>query len=211
MDLIRQLKFEDKPFWDKKLQITSEMEENKDCDPTMLSGWTDRDISLWDVSAGDGKPGLYEILFALCRSKDDWVKISYLKFSDDAVVSTGLSLTQSFGKTSDIRVNNSRTHYEIKGITGKELCTLLFNIYNSNFETGVFTKKEFNNLLLDIYDKTKIQQIVNGSTSQLTNISEPSSGTGMQESTTLLQSSQGQNKSSTLSQLPKSSSSTTEP
>ena len=93
MDLMRQLEAEHKSLWDNLSLPKPEMVAASDCDPALLSGWTDRDISLWDVSAVGGKPGLREILVALCRKKKNWEKISYLRFPKETVSSTGLSLT----------------------------------------------------------------------------------------------------------------------
>ncbi len=183
MNLMRQLEAEHKQLWSKLSPPSAEMINARDCDPTLLSGWTDRDISLWDVSAVDGKPGLQDILIALCRQKKDWVRICYLRFPTEAVSSAGLSLTASNGKTGDQKVDTSRTHFEIKGITGKELCNLLFEISRGKFEIGVFTKKQLDDILFQIYDTRKKQLVFSSATTQETAISSPLTGTASQDAT----------------------------
>jgi len=143
MQLLRQLEAEHKSIWDQLPKPKPELVDANDCEPVLLSGWTDKDISLWDVSAVDGKPNLEDILVALCRNKKKvWDRISYLLFPEDTVSLAGLSLTASNGNTGVPRVDQSKTHFEIKGISGKELCTLLFQVSRSKFETGVFKKKD---------------------------------------------------------------------
>lgn len=181
MDLMRQLEVEHKRLWDNLSPRTPEMVAARDCDPALLSGWTDRDISLWDVSGSDGKPTLKEILVALCRRKQNWEKISYLRFPEESVTLVGLTLTSSNGKTGDQRVDNSHTHFEIKGITGKELCTLLFHLSNGEFETGIFTKKELERILYESYDTMTTRPVVQSATSKTSNIGVPPSGTVVQE------------------------------
>ena len=180
MELMRQLEAQHERLWKNLPSTKPEMEASSDCNPKLLSGWTDCDISLWDVSVVDKKPGLVDILVALCRQKKNWEKISYLLFSENAVSSAGLGLTPSNGKTGDQRVDTSRTHFEIKGITGKELCTLLFYVANGDCKTGTFSKKDFDGILLEIYDKTKVRPVIQSDTSPTPQISLPSSGTGEQ-------------------------------
>ena len=180
MDLMRQLEAEHKRLWENLSPLKPEIFAASDCDPALLSGWTDRDISLWDVRGLDGKPGLQDILVALCRKKKDWDKISYLRFPKETVSKAGLSLTASNGNTGDQRVDTSQAHFEIKGITGKGLCTLLFQVSSGKFETGVFTKKELESILYGIYDSVAIRQVVQSATSQTPSISLPPSGTGVQ-------------------------------
>ena len=189
MDLIRQLEFEHKKWWDERKKPNPEMVADSDCDPVLLSGWTNRDISLWDVSAADGKPNIEEILFALCRNRNDWKKISYLRFSNKIVSSAGLKLTSTTGNTGDQKIDLSRTHYEIKGITGKSLCTLLFQISNdNNFDTGVFTKKEYEKILLETYDKYQKRLVIQGNASQISDMGLPPSST-IEKDTTIGQTS----------------------
>ena len=173
MDLMRQLEEEHIRLWDNLSPPTPEMVVAHDCDPALLSGWTDRNISLWDVSAVGGKPGLQQILVALCRKKKNWDKISYLRFPKETVSSAGLSLTASNGNTGDQRVDTSRIHFEIKGITGKGLCTLLFQVSSGQFEIRVFTKKELESILYGIYDKVATRQVVQSATSKKPSISLP--------------------------------------
>lgn len=180
MDLMRQLEAEHKRLWENLSPLKPEMVTANDCDPALLSGWTDRDISLWDVSGLDGKPGLQDILVALCRKKKDWDKISYLRFPKETVSKAGLSLSASNGNTGDQRVDTSHTHFEVKSITGKLLCTLLFQVSSGTFEIGVFIKKELDSILYRIYDSVAIRQVVQSSTSQAPSISLPPSGTGVQ-------------------------------
>ena len=185
MALMRQLQAEHKKLWD-KLQVSppkQEMIDAKDCEPELLSGWTNRDISLWDVSATNGKPELQEILVALCRRKTGWDKISYLLFPAETVSSAGLSLTASNGNTGDQKIDISQTHFEIKDITGKQLCTFLFQVSTSEFKTGYFTNRELKKILFEAYDKTATRPVVESSTSQ-TQIISPPSGTVVQMATT---------------------------
>ena len=206
MVLMRQLEAEHKKLWDQLPPPKPEMVDAKDCEPALLSGWTDRDLSLWDVSAVGGKPGLQDILVALCRSKkNDWEKISYLLFPVETVSSAGLSLTQNNGKTGDNRIDVSQTHFEIKGITGKKLCTFLFQVSTSKFETGVFKKKDLNEILFKAYDKTAIRPVVESATS-LTPQSLPSSGTRVQTSTMVVAPEQAFSETPTTELMPPSSS-----
>jgi hypothetical protein len=209
MDLMRQLEAEHKRLWDQLSQPNPEMVAASDCEPSLLSGWTDRDISLWNVSAVDGKPGLQDILVALCRNKKDFDKISFLQFPKDAVTSAGLILTDSNGKTGDQRVDMSHTHFEIKGITGKQLCTLLFHVSCVKFVTGVFTKKDLDKILFEAYDKTVTRPVVESATSQTPHISLPSSGTGVQEVTTIVAPEQVLSETPVIKHKPRPSSSST--
>jgi len=209
MKLMRQLEADHKKIWDQLSQPKPEMVDAKDCEPALLSGWTDRDISLWDVSAVGRKPGLQEILVALCRRKKIWEKISYLLFPAETVSSAGLGLTASNGNTGDQRIDISQTHFEIKGITGKGLCTLLFHVSIGNFETGVFTKKELNKILFEVYDKTATRPMVESATSQTPEISLPSSGTGVQAATTVTAPEQAFSETPTTEQMSIPSSSST--
>lgn len=207
MDLMRQLEAEHKNLWDNLSPPKPEMEDAKDCEPVLLSGWTDRDISLWDVSADGGKPGLKEILVALCRrKKNDWEKISYLLFPAETVSSVGLRLTETNGKTGDQKIDVSKTHFEIKGITGKELCSFLFQVSKSKFETGAFTKKELIKILYEAYDNTATRPVVDSATSQTPQISLPSSGTGVPPETTLVAPEQASSETPITEQMPPSSS-----
>jgi hypothetical protein len=209
MALMRQLEAEHKKLWDQLSPPKSEMVDAKDCEPALLSGWTDRNISLWDVSAVGGKPGLEEILVALCRRKNGWEKISYLLFPAETVSSAGLSLTASNGNTGDQRIDISQIHFEIKGITGKGLCTFLFQVSISKFMTGVFTKKQLQKILFEAYDKTATRPVVESATSQTHQISLPSSGTGVQAATTVVVPEQAVGETQTIDQMPRPSSSTT--
>ena len=208
MDLMRQLEAEHKGLWDNLSPPKPEMVAASDCNPALLSGWTDRDISLWDVSAFGEKPGLQEILVALCRRKKNWEKISYLLFPKEAVSSAGLRLTASNGKTGDQRVDTSHIHFEIKDITGKELCTLLFHVSSDEFRTGLFTKKELERILYEIYDRITARPVVQTATSQTPRISSPSSGTGVQALTTVITPEQSLDETPTTEQMPIPSSST---
>jgi len=208
MDLMRQLDAEHKKLWDHLSPPKPEMAAASDCNPALLSGWTDRDISLWDVRAVDGKPGLQDILIALCRRKKNWEKISYLLFPKEAVSSAGLRLTASNGNTGDQKIDISRIHLEIKDITGKELCTLLFHVSNGEFRTGLFTKKELERILFESYDKIKAHPVVQSATSQMPQISSPSSGTGEQAATTVAAPEQALGETPTTEQMQIPSSST---
>ena len=209
MDLMRQLEAEHKRLWENTLPLKPEMVAARDCDPALLSGWTNRDISLWDVSGLDGKPGLQEILVALCRKKKAWDKISYLRFPKETVLTAGLSLTASNGNTGDQRVDTSHTHFEIKGITGKGLCTLLFQVSSGRFETGVFTRKELESILYRFYDSVATRQVVQSATSQTPSISLPPSGTGVHAAIEVVVPEQAVGETPITDQMPRPSSSTT--
>lgn len=209
MDLMRQLEAEHKRLWENLLPLRPEMVAASDCDPALLSGWTDQDISLWDVSGLDGKPGLQDILVALCRKKKNWEKISYLRFPKETVFKAGLSLTASNGNTGDQRVDTSHTHFEIKSITGKGLCTLLFQVSSDTFETGVFTKKELESILYRTYDSVATRQVVQSATSQTPSISLPPSGTEVQAAIPVEVPGQAVGKTSITGLMPRPSSSAT--
>jgi hypothetical protein len=78
-------------------------------------------------------------------------------------------------------VDNSGVHFEIKGITGKELCTLLFHISSGKFETGVFKKSDFEAILYEVYDKFRTNTVVQSATSQMSNIGLPTAATAAPE------------------------------
>ncbi len=211
MMLMRQLEAEHIKTWDQLSKPNPEMEEAQDCDPALLSGWTDSDISLWDVSTDGRKPGRDKILVALCRKKvGTWDKISFLLFPAETVASAGLNLTASNGKTGDQRIDVSGTHFEIKGITGKQLCTLLFQISHSRFETGIFKKSEYDKILLEAYDNTATRPVVEGATSSTAGIIFSSSGTGEQSTSTILTPESAHNETPTSKFVPSPSSSTTQ-
>jgi hypothetical protein len=167
MELLRQLELDQKKRWDQRQPITQPMMQAKDCDPSLLSGWTDRDISVWDISDSNGKPGLQRILVALCKRKKNWDKIGYVLFSCEAVSSAGLQLTKSFGNTGDSNIDLSNTHFEIKGITGKNLCTLIHIVSQGTFSTGIFTKAEMEKILYEAYDKSYIKPSAKTATTEV--------------------------------------------
>jgi hypothetical protein len=208
MKLMRQLNEEHKRLWDKVPTITAKMKATCDCAPELLSGWTDRDISLWDISEINGKPTLKDILIALCRKKKDWKKIGYLKFQKDIISAAGLNLTESNGNTGDQRVDTSRIHFEIKDITGKELCTLIFTLSSGKYEIGEFTKKELDNILFEIYDSSKTSRMSQGATSEVPSISLPTSGTEIRAASEELLSELSNSEMLNSDQVPKPGSST---
>jgi hypothetical protein len=183
------------------------MEKEQDCEASLLTGWTDRDLSLWEVRSNEQKPQLNDILVALCRYKKNyWEKMIYILFPEETVLSTGLKLTPSNGNTGVNFVDISGTHFEIKGITGKELCTLIFHISKSKFEIKIFKKKELESLLYDIFDNTKKYQVVNGDTSQTPSVNISSSGSGVLITTEELE--EISNGQPSTEQIPSSSSTT---
>lgn len=211
MELLRQLEYNHKQLWDQLRPLTQPMKDTCDCDPALLSGWTDRDISVWDIGDDNGKPGLQRILVALCRNKKkDWDKISYLKFPKEAVAAAGLELTRSNGKTGDTIVNLSNTHFEIIGITGKELCTLLHYVSLGKFETGVFKKTDLENILYENYDKLT-QSTVQSSTSMDMQNGQFLSETNTEPRRVIPSVETGTQSESKPNQLPKPSTGTTNP
>ena len=201
---MRQLDANHKTLWDQLKPPSDELTTTPDCDAALLAGWTDRDISLWDVSGVDGNPGLIDILVALCRNKKkDWDKISYLRFPKETVPSSGLELTRNNGNTGDQRVDNSHVHYEIKEITGKQLCSLLFHISCSKFETGIFSKREFDSIVYQGYEKFKTSPVAQSATSQAQSIS-------LQAGTSILPTEQLPSETPIIEQIQREGSSTTD-
>jgi hypothetical protein len=154
MNLMRQIDTEVKPQWDQIKNGKKYDEFKEDCPPTMLKGWTDDNPSIWEVDHPD-KPDLQKILIALCRRKKDWDKITYLLFNQSVVDSAGLTITQTNGNTGDVKIDMSKTHYEIKGLSAKQLCTLIYHIMISPFEVGLFKRSEFEKILLNAYDSSQ--------------------------------------------------------
>ncbi|NQV17588.1 MAG: hypothetical protein HQ534_03490 [Armatimonadetes bacterium] len=170
MDLLRQIETEIKPEWD-NLKVTKKVDYPfEDCEPNMLIGWTDKNTSIWDVSGDTNKPTLEKILVALCRRKREWNKIAYLKFKKKSVEKAKLSLTGTNGNTSDQRIDTSNTHYEIQGITAKQLSTLIYYIAIDQFETGIFKKSDYDKILIEAYEKIEASQITSSSTSAISEI-----------------------------------------
>lgn len=168
MDLLRQIETEIKPEWD-NLKVTKKVSNLvEDCEPNMLRGWTDKNPSIWDVSGDNGKPTLDRILVALCRrKKKEWDKIAYIKFKNECIEKAKLTLTGSPGNTSDQKIDTSNTHYEIVGVTAKQLSTLIYYISIDQFETGIFKKTEYDKILIEAYEKTQSLQIASSSTSPI--------------------------------------------
>ncbi len=185
MDLMRQIDVEIKSEWDKIRNSFPSITLVEDCEPNMLIGWTDRNPSIWDVTENSGKPSLENILVALCRRRKDWEKVAYIKFKKSAVDSAKLSLTKTNGNTSDSRIDLSNTHFQIEGVTAKQLCTLIYYIIKDKFETGIFKKSDYNKILLDAYDRTQISELQEGSTaySSETLVTEASTIKNMEQDT----------------------------
>lgn len=209
---MRQLDIDHKKLWDQLRPPSEKLKAGTDCDPVLLSGWTDQNISLWDVSASNGKPSLIDILIALCRNKpQNWEKIIFLLFPADTVTASGLTLTESNGKTGYQKIDVSKTHYELKNITGKELCTLLYHISISDFKIGVFSKKDYQNILYkayEAYENTSKLEVIGGATSQIPQISLPSSATKSQPMLVTSVPEDGSTKDSLTEKIPPSSSTT---
>jgi hypothetical protein len=165
MYLMRQIETDIKPEWDKVKMSPKNTALIEDCEPNMLIGWTDKNPSIWDVTADSNKPTLENILVALCRRKKSWEKIAYIKFKKSAVDNAKLRLTKTNGNTSDTRIDISGTHFEIQGITAKQLCTLIYYTTKDEFETGIFKKSHFDKILLEAYDNTLISELQKSSTS----------------------------------------------
>ena len=171
MDLLRQIEPKIKPEWDNLKDINKKLDTFEDCEPNMLTGWTDKNPSIWDVSGDTNKPTFENILVALCRRNKKWEKIAYLKFKKDSVDKANLSLTATNGNTSDQKVDTSHIHYEIQGITAKQLSTLIYYIAIDQFETGIFKKTEYIKILVRAYEKTQASQITSSGTSPIPEIS----------------------------------------
>lgn len=159
MKLMRQLDDEHRKLWANLPPPNEQNIRENDCDPALLAGWTDPDLSLWSVDQSS-KITLQDILVALCsRKRSEWNKICYLIFHRDLVQSAGLNIVQSNGKTGLPKVDSSGTHFELKGVTGKGICTLLSLLSQDKkrFEIGVFSKKQLDEILLASYDNRVIQ------------------------------------------------------
>lgn len=159
MKLMRQLDEEHRKLWSSLPNPSEQNIRENDCDPALLAGWTDPDLSLWSVDQNP-KVSTQDVLVALCRhKKTEWKKICYLKFHWDLVQSAGLSIVPSNGKTGLTKVDTSGTHFELKGVTGKGICTLLSLLSRdqSQFEIGIFSKKDFDEILFSSYDNRIIQ------------------------------------------------------
>lgn len=173
MDLFRQIEPKIKPEWDNLKVAKKKNGLFEDCEPNMLIGWTDKNPSIWDVGGAPNKPTLESILVALCRRIKEWDKIAYIKFKKESVEKAKLRLTPTSGNTSDQKIDTSNTHYEIKGITAKQLSTLIYYITIDQFETGIFKKKEYDKILIEAYEKTQALEITSGGTSPTPEISTP--------------------------------------
>lgn len=157
MNLMRQIDNEVKPQWERIKQGGKLEGFSEDCPPSLLKGWTDDNLSLWEVG-NPQKPELEKILFALCRQKrSEWDKITYLIFDMSAILDSSLIITQTNGKTSDSQIDNSKSHYEIKDLHGKNLCTLIYHITLTSFEIGNYKRSEFNRILYDSYDNLQVK------------------------------------------------------
>jgi hypothetical protein len=151
MNLMRQIENDVKTVWDQikngqKLDLPYE-----DCPPNLLKGWTDNNPSLWEIDHPENYD-LTRILFALCRKSTGWKKITYLIFNKSVIDNARLTIAQTNGNTGDIKIDNSKLHYEIKNITAKSLCTLIYYIIASKFEIGNYKEDDFKKTLLALYD-----------------------------------------------------------
>ncbi len=167
MYLMRQIENAVKPQWDSLKQMERQLRPFRDCQPSMLRGWTDNNPSLWDISSDPDKPSLEDILVALCRTKKDWDKIAYLTFSKTAIYNAELTLTLTNGKTGDSKIDTSNTHYEIKELTAKRLCDLIYYIMQNNYETGYFKKTDFDKILYDGYTRSRIMNVATSGTTMI--------------------------------------------
>jgi len=164
MFLMRQIEVEIRPEWEKAKSAKKEIELFEDCEPNMLLGWTDKNPSLWDVSSAAEKPTITDILVALFRRKKNGDKIAYLKFSSNAVEKAKLVLAQTNGNTGNQQIDLSKTHFELSGITAKQLCTLIYHILCEEYETGIFKKSDFDKIVFEVYDKYQVMQIASSGT-----------------------------------------------
>ena len=147
MEMMRQLDIEHFKRWERLPTPDDGLLAEQDCDPSLLNGWADRDLSLWDVSATSGKPSLERILVALCKNKVNFEKMGYVVFPNEVVTSAGLALTSSNGSTGDSVVDVSRTHFEIKNLSGKKLCTLISSVAKARPKTGIYKKTDLDKFL----------------------------------------------------------------
>jgi len=177
MKLLRQIETEIKPEWD-KLKVSKKSNGLiEDCEPNMLIGWTDKNLSIWDVSGDSAKPTLENILVALCRTKKQWEKIAYLIFNKLAIEKAKLCIIGTNGNTTDNRIDTSKTHYEIQGITARQLGTLIYYISIDQFETGFFKKTDYDKILLTAYEKIQATQVPTSSTGSVLNSSSSAAST----------------------------------
>lgn len=158
MNLLRQIEYEVKSQWTeirdgKKIEMV-----NEDCPPSFLRGWTDDNPSLWEIDNAE-KPNKERILVALGRVKKDkeWDKITYLVFDKNVIDSANLNITPTNGNTGDSFVDLSKTHYEIKNLSAKSLCTLIYHIMKSQFQVEIYKKSEFNKFLYSVFDSQQMK------------------------------------------------------
>jgi len=180
MKLMRQIESDVKREWDAVKSTSKDNLAFEDCEPNLLKGWTDKNPSVWDISGEKNKPSLKSILFALSRLlKSDWKEIAYLIFPQNSIDKAKGSLVSKNGNTSDQRINVSNTHYELKNITGKQLCSLIYYIINDEFETGLFKKSEYNKMVDEYVEASnKYTSLINSenSTTQTPFVESPVSG-----------------------------------
>lgn len=191
--LIRLLDSKCLKHWESKKPISAQLISDRDCSPEMLSGWTEQDISLWEVEEHEGKPSLEEILVALCLQKGgEWEKVMYLQFPRQVVADAGLSLTPTKGATKNEWIDSSDTHYEIKGITGKKLIEFIYKLSTcDNRSVGLFKNSRLKELLIQAYKSQQTQLLVSSQTSQpivgiatASTLAVPESSVGMRLSET---------------------------
>lgn len=173
---MRQIEPDVKRDWDVVKSVSKDKLTLEDCEPNLLKGWTDRNPSVWDISGDKNKPNLGAILIALCRRKKDWKEIAYLVFKKNTIDKAKITLTSSNGNTGDPKIDNSNTHYELKNITGKQLCSLIYYIIIDEFEIGLFKKSEYDKIVLEAYDKYSLSITSESSTSLITSTELPFSG-----------------------------------
>lgn len=156
MNLMRQIDNDVKPKWDEIKNGKKFEGLYEDCPPSLFKGWTDDNPSLWEIDHPE-KPDLSTILIALCRNKKGfWEKITYLLFNKSVIDKAELNITPTNGNTGVSSIDMSKTHYEIKDVTAKRLCTLIYHIMKSQFEIRNFKKSEYDKILVDAYFDTQV-------------------------------------------------------
>jgi hypothetical protein len=89
----------------------------------------------------DEKSNLGRVVCALAATRDRIQHFDYLLFDWDILLSTGITVKRSEGKTPDCAVNE--LHCDLAELSGQKLLALATDILCSDYETGRFQELEF--------------------------------------------------------------------
>jgi hypothetical protein len=149
---------ENRPPWDnyKNPSKANSQYPSDDCDPQLLQGWTDENPSIWDVSEKGGNPGLDDVLYAFFDlNSEKMEKTTYLVFKTEAIELSGLKqkFCQRDGGTGVTRIDKTKIHFQLEGITGKELCKLINTIINTGFDIQKYSLRDHKASRKDILNR----------------------------------------------------------